>query len=292
MSSRNFMERYEMIPAMPERSPGRLFVVATPLGNREDISLRAIRVLSEVALVACEDTRRTGNLLRMHEIAAPTCSYFEHNERRRGEQILGYLRSGQDVALVSDAGTPGISDPGYRLVRLARAAGIPVIPVPGPSAGVAALSVSGLPSDRYLFVGFLPARQEARRRALCDLRDVRATLVLYEAPTRVLACLEDLAAALGNREAFLCREATKLHEEYVADRLLPLHARLAGRGAPKGEFVLVIAGAGEPERPALEDLPALFSELTAAGRTRREAVKEAARRLGLPAREVYRRLLP
>src|SRR5512147_714600 len=161
-------------------APGTLYVVATPLGHLEDLTLRALRVLREVSLVACEDTRRTGALLRAHGIGTPTTSYFEHNERWKGERILECLRSGHDVAIVSDAGTPGISDPGFRLVREARAQCLPGVPGPGPSAAIAALSVSGLPTDRFLFVGFLPARSGARRRALADLAPQRPTLVLYE----------------------------------------------------------------------------------------------------------------
>jgi len=274
---------------MPEPAPtaGVLYVVATPIGNLEDLTLRALRVLKEADLVACEDTRRTGNLLRAHGIPTPTTSYFEHNERWKGERILGALRSGRNVALVSDAGTPGVSDPGYRLVRDARAAGLPVVPVPGPSAALAALSVSGLPTDRFLFVGFLPPRSGARRRALEELREVRPTLVLYESPVRVLDALADMADVLGDREAFLCREATKLHEEYVRGRLLALRELLAGRAEVRGEIVLVVSGA--PEAALEKEEPAvLYARLAAEGRTRREAVKEAARRLGLPAREVYR----
>src|SRR5512141_1869792 len=175
---------------MPDRPApaGTLFVVATPVGPLEDLTLRALPVLRAVSLVACEDTRRTGVLLRAHGISTPTTSYFEHNERWKGERILAALRSGHDVALVSDAGTPGISDPGYRLVRDARAGGLPVVPVPGPSAAIAALSVSGLPTDRFLFVGFLPPRSGARRRALEELARERPTLVLYESPVRVVEC--------------------------------------------------------------------------------------------------------
>jgi 16S rRNA (cytidine1402-2'-O)-methyltransferase len=271
-------------------APGTLYVVATPLGNLEDVTLRALRVLREAALVACEDTRRTAVLLRAHGIATPTTSYYEHNERWKGERILAALRDGHDVALVSDAGTPGISDPGYRLVRDARAEGIPVLPVPGPSAAVAALSVSGLPTDRFLFVGFLPPRTGARRQALEALQATRETLVVYESPVRVVAALEDMAQALGDREAFLCREATKMHEEYARGRLSELRARLAARATVKGEIVLVIAGAGASAAPA-EDAETLFARLVAQGRTRREAVKETARALGLPARDVYRRVL-
>jgi 16S rRNA (cytidine1402-2'-O)-methyltransferase len=270
--------------------PGTLYVVATPLGNLEDVTLRSLRVLREAALVACEDTRRTATLLRAHGIATPTTSYFEHNERWKGERILAALREGRDVALVSDAGTPGISDPGYRLVRDARAEAIPVVPVPGPSAAVAALSVSGLPTDRFLFVGFLPSRGGARREALRALAAARETLVVYESPLRVVAALEDMREMFGDREAFLCREATKLHEEYVRGRLSELCALLAARASVKGEIVLVVEGAGEPPPPD-EEPEALFARLVAEGRTRRQAVKETARALGLPARDVYRRVL-
>src|SRR6516165_8293283 len=195
--------------------PGTLYVVATPLGHLEDLTLRAIQVLGRVSLVACEDTRRTATLLRSQGIATATTSYFEHNERHKGAKILEALRAGRDVALVSDAGTPGISDPGYRLVRDARAVGIAVLPVPGPSAATAALSVSGLPTDRFLFVGFLPAKAGARREALEALAAERPTLVIFESPVRVVESLADMLAAWGDREAFLCREATKAHEEYV-----------------------------------------------------------------------------
>jgi 16S rRNA (cytidine1402-2'-O)-methyltransferase len=273
------------MPAPP--APGTLFVVATPLGNLEDLSLRAVRVLREAALVACEDTRRTSALLRAHDIKTPITSYFEHNERWKGARLLEALREGRDVALVSDAGTPGISDPGYRLVRDARAAGLPVVPVPGPSAAIAALSVSGLPTDRFLFVGFLPAKAGARRRAIEGLAAERPTLVLYESPVRVVEALADLEALLGDREAFLCREATKLHEEYVRGRLSALRASLAARDRVRGEIVLVVAGAGPTRTEEEKDPVTLYRTLAAEGCTRREAVKEAARRLGLNAREVY-----
>jgi len=268
---------------------GTLFVVATPLGNLEDLTLRAIRVLRTVSLVACEDTRRTRRLLESQGITTPATSYFEHNERWKGARILEALRAGRDIALVSDAGTPGISDPGYRLVRDARAEGLPVVPVPGPSAAVAALSVSGLPTDRFLFMGFLPPKPRARRRELEPLRDRRETLVFYESPVRVVDCLEDLADVLGDREAFLCREATKLHEEYLRGRLSQLRALLAKRVEVRGEIVLVVSGAAEagPKTVPREEIPALFRRLVAEGLTRREAVKETARHAGLPAREVY-----
>jgi 16S rRNA (cytidine1402-2'-O)-methyltransferase len=276
--------------AMTERS-GTLYVVATPLGNLEDVTLRALRVLREARLIACEDTRRTSGLLKAHGISTPTTSYFEHNERWKGARVLDVIRQGGDVALVSDAGTPGISDPGYRLVREARAEGLPVVPIPGPSASVAALSVSGLPTDRFLFVGFLPPRSGARRKAIEQLAGASETLVFYESPVRVLACLEDMREILGDRPAFLCREATKLHEEYRPGTLSDLRSHLAERKEIKGEIVLVVGGAAEAPPAASATAEELFARLTAEGRTRREAVKEVARALGLPARDVYRRVL-
>jgi 16S rRNA (cytidine1402-2'-O)-methyltransferase len=267
---------------------GTLYVVATPLGNLEDVTLRALRVLREVSLVACEDTRRTGVLLHTRGISTPTTSYFEHNESWKGGRILETLRAGRDVALVSDAGTPGISDPGYRLVREARDEGLPVVPVPGPSAAVAALSVSGLPTDRFLFVGFLPPRPSARRRALEELAKERSTLVFHESPARALDSLADMVAVLGDREAFLCREATKVHEEYLRAPLSALLAALAVRESVKGEIVLVVKGAPGASLSARPEPVPLYRELAAEGRTRREAVKETARRLGLGARDVYR----
>ena len=269
---------------------GTLYVVATPIGHLEDVTLRALRILRDVSLVACEDTRRTATLLRAHGIATATTSYFEHNERWKGARILEELTAGRDVALVSDAGTPAISDPGYRLVRDARALGVPVVPVPGPSAVVAALSASGLPTDRFTFVGFLPARSGARQRALSALADARETLVFYESPLRVVAALEDMAKAFGDRDAFLCREATKLHEEYTRGTLTALAATLHSRDRVRGEIVVVVSGASE--QPQTTESPeAVFARLLAAGRTRREAVKETARLLRLPARDVYRRML-
>lgn len=273
---------------MPEPADvrGTLYVVATPLGNLEDVTLRALRVLREVKLVACEDTRHTRKLLAAHGISTPTTSYFEHNERAKGAHVLAALRGGRDVALVCDAGTPAISDPGFRLAREARAEGFAVVPIPGPSAVTAALSVCGLPSDRFLFVGFLPSKAGARRKALAALSGERPTLLFFESPLRVLDSLADMQAALGDRDAFLCREASKAHEEYVRAPLSQLRGRLAARETVKGEIVLVVAGAVEPAGSD-EDPVALYRALAADGRPRREAVKEVARRVGRPAREVY-----
>jgi 16S rRNA (cytidine1402-2'-O)-methyltransferase len=271
---------------------GTLYVVATPLGHSQDLTLRALQVLRAVSLLACEDTRRTARLLAKHGIATPRTSFFEHNERWKGDRVLEVLRQGRDVALVSDAGTPGISDPGYRLVRDARQEGLPVIPVPGPNAAIAALSVSGLPTDRFLFVGFLPSRGSARHAAIQELASVRETLVIYESPLRTLDLIDALIVALGDRLGFLCREATKLHEEYLRAPLSELRASLADRGRVKGEVVLVVAGAPKEVTSAGDPpLETLYARLRSVGRTRREAVKAVAKAVGRPAREVYARIL-
>src|SRR5262249_61817313 len=189
-------------------TPGTLYVLATPLGNLAAITLRALRVLKEVALVACEDTRRTRILLTHFGIHAPVTSYFEHNKLRKGDRLLETLRGGQSVALVTDAGTPGISDPGFLLVRQARAAGVPVVPVPGPSAVVAALSAAGVPADRFLFDGFLPVKPGRRRHRLEALRSLEMTIVCYESPHRILASLEAIAQIFGDAEIVVARELT------------------------------------------------------------------------------------
>lgn len=271
---------------------GHLYVVATPLGNLEDITLRARRVLGEVALVLCEDTRRTAKLLTRHNIDVPTLSFHEHNAKRRTPLVLQHLGAGDELALVSDAGTPTISDPGATLVMTVRREGHAVIPVPGPSAVATALSVSGLPADRYVFRGFLPGRAGERRRALGELTEIAETLVFFESPQRVKATLADLERALGNRRAFVCREATKRHEEYAAGTLAELAGSFAERDV-KGELTLVVAGAsGEPRpRPSDALVEQLFEELRGQGLTRRAAAKEAARRTGGNAREIYARML-
>ncbi len=193
--------------------PATLYIVATPIGNLADITHRAIQILKDVDLIAAEDTRHTHKLLQHYGIRTKTISYHEHNEQQRSEELLGRLLEGSDVAIVSDAGTPGINDPGFRLVRLAIENNIPVVSVPGPSAVVTALVASGLPTDEFFFGGFLPARSGARRNRLVGLRDVPGTLVLYEAPHRLRATLKDAAEVLGGRQAVVARELTKLHEE-------------------------------------------------------------------------------
>ena len=220
-------------------TPGTLYVVATPIGNLEDITLRALRVLKEVGLVACEDTRRTRTLLTHFGIHVPVTSYFEHNKLAKGPAILKTLREGKSVALVTDAGTPGISDPGFLLVREARAAGIAVVPVPGPSAVVAALSAAGIPADSFVFDGFLPVKPGKRIHRLEALRELEMTLVCYESPHRILAALEAIGQVFGQVEIVVARELTKQFEEIVRGTPAALRERFAA-GTVRGEFTLVI----------------------------------------------------
>jgi len=219
--------------------PGTLYVVATPLGNLEDISLRALRVLREVSLIACEDTRRTRALLSRHDIHTATTSYFEHNKLRKGPYLLGLLAERKSVALVSDAGTPGISDPGFLLVRDARAAGVPVVPIPGPSAVITALSAAGIPADRFVFDGFLPVKPGRRLNRLRALRELQTTVVLYESPHRIVATVEAVREVFGETPLVVARELTKRFEEIVSATPSEHLARLAA--APiRGEFTLVL----------------------------------------------------
>jgi len=218
---------------------GTLYVVATPIGNLEDVTLRALRVLKEVDVIACEDTRRTRALLAHFDIHTPTVSYFEHNKLTRGPQLLRQLGEGRSVALVTDAGTPGISDPGFMLVRDARAAGIPVVPIPGPAAVAAVLSAAGVPADRFVFEGFLPIKPGRRVNRLTALRELDTTIVLYESPHRILATLEAIAGVFGEREIVVGRELTKQFEEIVRAPAAAHHARLSAAGV-RGEFTLVI----------------------------------------------------
>jgi 16S rRNA (cytidine1402-2'-O)-methyltransferase len=218
---------------------GTLYVVGTPIGNLEDLTLRALRVLREVDLIACEDTRRTRILLARHEIATPTTSYFEHNKLARGPQLLRMLDEGKSIALVTDAGTPGISDPGFMLVRDARAAGAPVVPIPGPSAVVTALSAAGIPSDRFVFDGFLPVKPGRRVNRLTALRELGTTIVVYESPYRVVAALEAIRGVFGEVDVVVARELTKQFEEIVTATPSAHLARFA-ETEPRGEFTLVI----------------------------------------------------
>jgi 16S rRNA (cytidine1402-2'-O)-methyltransferase len=277
------------------QTSGTLYLVATPIGNLEDVTRRALRVLAEVDVVACEDTRRTRSLLEHFQIRARTVSYHEHNERERAEELARLIAEGQTVALVSDAGTPGVNDPGYRLVRECVERGLSVVPVPGPTAFVAALTASGLPTDEFYFGGFLPARSHARREKLAAVKSLRATLVFYETPHRLAHALADALAVLGEREAAVARELTKLHEEIVRGRLSELVRRFEPEGAARGEMVLVIDRDVIEEEGAVAtqttaSVAALVAALEADGLDPRAALKRAARELGLTRDEAYRRL--
>src|SRR5579863_9092239 len=272
-----------------------LYLVATPIGNLEDITLRALRILKEVDQIACEDTRHTQVLLHHYNIQKPLVSYHEHNELTRAPELVLAMEQGAQIALVSDAGVPLVSDPGYRLVTLCLRHHIPVIPIPGPSALLAALSASGLPNEEFLFVGFLPARSGERRRALERLRIEERTIVLYEAPHRITECVADAREVLGDRPACLAREVTKLHEEFRRGRLSELAASLAERPA-KGEITLLIgaqdSSAGQSSVDSMQSLAERVEELIHQAKLdRKDALKLAAKERGLTRREAYDKLV-
>lgn len=271
---------------------GTLFVVATPIGNLDDLSPRARRVLSEVDIVAAEDTRRTGRLLSHFGIEARQMPLHEHNENNLAEPLCAELESGLSVALVSDAGTPLLSDPGYRLVKIAHEKGIRVSPVPGPSAAVAALSAAGLPTNAASFEGFLPARQKARRDKLSLLRDEPRTMVFYEAVHRIAAAISDMASVFGaSRRAFIGREMSKLHEQCIAATLGDLSAMLAdGRIPARGEFVVVVEGGQGARSESRVNADRLLAELVAV-LPGRKAVDIVASVTGANRNELYRRML-
>ncbi len=264
---------------------GVLYIVATPIGNLEDISLRAIRILREAALIAAEDTRKTKRLLSRYEIETPMTSYYEHSKQSRLEYILQRLE-GEDVALVSEAGTPGLSDPGYALVNAASRRGIKVVPVPGPSAVVTALAVSGLPTDRFTFIGFLPHKAAARKRLLESAAGEPGSLIALEAPHRLRAALEDIKLVLGDRRVAVCRELTKRYEEIFRGTVSQAIRHFS---VPKGEFTLVIEGRGTPERPEMSEAVAeRLYHLYLSGATAREAISRIAGETGLSRKELYR----
>lgn len=263
-----------------------LFVVATPIGNLEDFTFRAVRILGTVSVIACEDTRRTRVLLDHYGIRCPLVSYHEHNEAQRARELLSRLEAGESVALVSDAGTPLISDPGYRLVAAAVEAGIPVVPVPGVSAAIAALSASGLPAGAFCFAGFFPAKRTQRIRLLEQHKESPATLVFYEAPHRILETLTDIEQVLGGRRVVIGRELSKIHEEFLRGTPRQLRDSLSARDAIRGEMTVLIAKA---EHPAADDTPVVeaVGRLIAEGVSRMDAIKTVARNRGLSKREVY-----
>jgi len=267
---------------------GTLYVVAGPIGNLEDITLRALRVLKEVSLVAAEDTRTAQNLLRHYDIHAPITSLFEHNEETKVGAILQALQGG-DVALISEAGTPGLSDPGYRLIAATIAAGLPVVPIPGPSALTTALVVSGLPTDGFVFLGFLPRKPSARRALLSECQAERRTLVAYEAPHRLREALADIREILGDRQIAVARELTKLFEQVIRGTVSEAMNHFAQQ-PPRGEITLVIAGATEADSAAWteERVRASLAELLAGQVSKSEAARQVAQRSHWPRQQVYR----
>jgi 16S rRNA (cytidine1402-2'-O)-methyltransferase len=271
---------------------GTLYLVATPIGNLEDLTFRARRVLADADVIACEDTRHARLLLAHYGITTPLLSYHEQNEQGRAADLIRRLSAGEDVALISDAGTPALSDPGFPLIRDAIRAGITVVAVPGPSAALAALTVAGLPTDRFVFLGFLPRRSGERVRALEAVRALPWTLVIYEAPHRVTAVVHDLLAVLGDRRLAAARELTKRFEEVFRGTVSELQAHLAVH-RPRGEFTLVVEGASGNVSAAFAPAAASaqMRALLRSGRSPKEAVAELMRTAGLPRREAYRVLL-
>jgi len=274
--------------------PGCLYLVATPIGNLEDITLRAVRILNEADQIACEDTRHTQKLLNHYNISKPLVSYHEHNEMTRAPELVLAMEQGQQIALVSDAGMPLVSDPGYRLVTLALRHHLGVVPVPGPSALLAALSASGLPNEEFLFAGFLPARSGERRRALERLRIEDRTIIFYEAPHRIEETLADDREILGDRPACLAREVTKLHEEFRRGTLSELIASLSDKPV-RGEITLLIGAVPAEHRAAQRDSSQSLAErvdelIRQAKLDRKEALKLAAKERGLTKRAAYQEL--
>ena len=273
-------------------APGTLFVVATPIGHMEDMTLRAIRTLKEVGLIAAEDTRQTRKLLTRYEVSTRLLSYHEHNKEKRTPALLEKLRAGNSIALVTDAGTPSISDPGHYLVRAAIRAAIPVVPIPGASALIAALSVSGLPTDRFVFVGFVPRKPAKRKHFLERLKGEPRTLIFYESPKRLLVLMQEIMNLMGDRSAVVARELTKVHEEILRGSLSNILKVLAARPLLKGECTLLIRGyegAEEFDRNSLVcDLRQLRLETD---RPLSELVKEVAKKYGLPRNLVYEEAL-
>ena len=262
-----------------------LYIVATPIGNLEDISLRALRILKEVRLIAAEDTRKTSRLLNHYQITTPMTSYYEHNKLVKLNRMLEYLEQG-DMALVSEAGMPGISDPGYELVAAAIAQGIPVVPVPGASAVTTALAVSGLATDRFTFLGFLPNKSSARRRVLESAVTEKGTLIILDAPHRVQDSLKDILDVLGNRRMAACRELTKMHEEIFRGTVSEAIKHFA---APIGEFTLVIEGnKAEQPKELTAEIAQKLHELRASGASAKEAIAAVSAETGLSKRELYR----
>ncbi|MDY6953923.1 MAG: 16S rRNA (cytidine(1402)-2'-O)-methyltransferase [Thermodesulfobacteriota bacterium] len=276
----------------PFPSSGTLFVVATPIGNMEDITLRAIRTLREVDVIAAEDTRHSRKLLSHYDIATPLVSYHDHNKEKRTPELLKRLQGGTSIALVTDAGTPSISDPGHYLVREAIAQSLPVVPIPGASALIAALSVSGLATDSFVFVGFVPRKSAKRKQWLNELRQEPRSLILYESPKRLLGLMQEILDVMGDRQTTIARELTKLHEEILRGPLSQLLKEMSQREPVKGECTLLVAGCEkkrEIDLGALRDRLRLLAQEN--GLTLSHMVKEVAKEWDLPRKVVYEEAL-
>ncbi|MBW2108350.1 MAG: 16S rRNA (cytidine(1402)-2'-O)-methyltransferase [Deltaproteobacteria bacterium] len=275
----------------PTSGAGTLFVVATPIGHLEDITLRAIRTLREADLIAAEDTRHTRKLLTRHEIATPLISFFDHNKEKRTPQLLKKLLSGASIALVSDAGTPGVSDPGYHLITRALSRSIPVVPVPGPSAAIAALSVSGLPSDSFVFLGFVPRKPGKRRAFLEALQFEPRTLIFYESPRRLAGLIKTMRDVFGDRQAVLARELTKIHEDVLRKNLSGIGRYLRTDDPLKGECTLLVAGFQYQKDVDPEAVQSYVKWLRHRGLSPSESAKRAARELGVSRNLAYQQAL-
>ncbi|UCF90084.1 MAG: 16S rRNA (cytidine(1402)-2'-O)-methyltransferase [Desulfobacterales bacterium] len=270
------------------KETGHLYVVATPIGHKDDITLRALNTLRKVDLVAAEDTRKTGRLLAAHAIKSPLISYHEHNEKKRTPELIRRLKGGESIALVSNAGTPVVSDPGYRLIEAAIANAIRVLPIPGVSAATAALSVAGLPTDAFVFVGFPPKKAGKRQKLLNELARESRTLIFYESPKRILPFLEEIKGVMGERRAVLAREMTKLHEEFLRGFLSEIIDNLRQRPEVKGECTLLLAGCEVKENADDDALQDAIREAVAREGSRISAVADdIAQRYGLARRHVY-----
>jgi len=271
---------------------GALYVVATPIGNFEDITLRALSVLSGVDMVAAEDTRHTGRMLSRYQISSPLVSYHDHNEAERAPRFIQKLLDGVSIALVSDAGTPSVSDPGYRLICAAIQAGVKVIPVPGVSAAIAALSVSGLPTDAFVFLGFPPKKQARRTAMLKEIENEPRTLIFYESPKRVLSFLNDALAVLGDRSGVVCREMTKRYEEFIRGPISEMLANLSGRREIKGECTLVFSGKNKDNPLSAESLESSVSELLMnSAESPGELARKMAHKFGISRKTAYQMIL-
>ena len=270
---------------------GTLYIVSTPIGNLEDITLRALKVLGSVRIIAAEDTRHTQKLLHHYDIHTPQTSYHDHNKEEKSAVLIAKLKEGHDIALVSDAGTPGISDPGYFLINRAIDENIKITPIPGPTASIAALSISGLPTDAFVFEGFLPAKKAARRKRLQELSSERRTIIMFETPRRASSSLEDISEILGDRRVVLTRELTKMFEEVIRDKVSNVMEKIKGRSL-KGEITIIIEGAHGEIIADTEDLKSYLEKLMKKeGLTLKDAVSRASKDLNLSKNKVYKEAL-